>query len=212
MYDTLVIWACWATVIPTAPQQTTPRIQFTVKEEKDDKLSFFDVLVTKEEGRLLTSVYWKPTHTERYIPYHTHYHLRTAMSSHMWDRTCNICHPIRMQQKMDHQNQVFQANGFQKPLQEGPSSPSFTYPWTLRTTTTRRCSQELVQPLHQGGLSEKIAKVCALLAVKPVFRPMRTLKKEVMQVQTRTPEQKQTGVAYEIPCKDCSEVYVWETN
>ena len=55
------------------------------------------------------------------------------------------------------------------------------------------------------------AKVCAPLGVKPVFRPKRTLKRELMQVKSRTPEQKQTGVVYKIPCKECPEVYVGET-
>ena len=32
-----------------------------------------------------------------------------------------------------------------------------------------------------------------------------------MQVKNRTPEQKQTGVVYEILCKDFPEVYVGET-
>ena len=45
-------------------------------------------------------------------------------------------------------------------------------------------------------------KVCVPLGVKPVFRPKKTLKRELMQVKNRTPEQKQTGVVYEIPCKD----------
>ena len=95
-----------------------PKIQFTVKEEKDDQLPFLDVLVTKEGGRLLTSVYRKPTHTERYIPYHSHHHPRTTTGvlRCMRDRARNICHPTKMQQKMDHLNQVFQANGFPENL------------------------------------------------------------------------------------------------
>ena len=61
------------------------------------------------------------------------------------------------------------------------------------------------------GLSKKIAMVCAPLEVKPVFRPKRTLKRELRQEKNMTPEQKQTGVVHEIPCKDCPEVYVGET-
>ena len=61
------------------------------------------------------------------------------------------------------------------------------------------------------GLSEKIVKVCVLLGVKPVFRPKRTLKRELIQVKNRTPEQKQTRVVYKVPCRDCPEMYVEET-
>ena len=49
------------------------------------------------------------------------------------------------------------------------------------------------------------------MGVKPVFRPMNTIKRDLMQVKNRTPEQKQTGVVYEVPCKDCPEGYVGET-
>ena len=40
---------------------------------------------------------------------------------------------------------------------------------------------------------------------------MKTLKRDLMQVKNRIPEQKQTRVVYEVPCKDCLEVYVGET-
>ena len=94
-----------------------PRIQFTVEEEKDDKLPFFDVLVTKEGGRLQTSVYWKPIHTEKYISYHSHHHPRTmGVLRCMGDRARNICHPTKMHKEMDHLNQMLQANGFQVTL------------------------------------------------------------------------------------------------
>ena len=35
-----------------------------IEEERDGKIAFLDVLVTKSSERVLTSVYWKGTHTE----------------------------------------------------------------------------------------------------------------------------------------------------
>ena len=49
------------------------------------------------------------------------------------------------------------------------------------------------------------------MRVKTVFRPMKTPKTELSKAKTRNPEQKQTGVVYDIPCKECPEVYVGET-
>ena len=159
-------------------------------------------------------MYWKPTHTKRYIPYHSHHNPRTTtrVLRCMRDRAHSICHPRKVQQEMDHLNQVFQVNGFPENLVK---KTLMTHA-LLRTAETSEPQQldkapkTLCTP-YIKGLNEKIAKVCVPLGVKPVFRPKKTLKRELMQVKNRTPEQKQTGVVYEIPCKDCSEVYVGET-
>ena len=119
--------------------------------------------VSKEGGRLLTSVYRKPTHTERYIPYHSHHHPRTTMGvlRCMRDRACSICHPTKMQQKTDHLNQVFQANGFpEKPGEEDPNDPPTTSPRNLGTRTTGRSTQGTVHPLHQGAKWEDSKGLC----------------------------------------------------
>ena len=64
-----------------------PGIQFTMEEESGCKLPFFDVLMTKKDDRLLTSVYQKPTHTERYIPFNSHHHRKTIMGVLRWQST-----------------------------------------------------------------------------------------------------------------------------
>ena len=215
--DTFVIWPHGPDRLRSFHQHLNkqhPKIQFTVEEEKDDQLPFLDVCVSKEGGRLLTSVYRKPTHTERYIPYHSHHHPRTTTGvlRCMRDRARSICHPTKMQQEMDHLNQVFQANGFPENLVKKTLT---THPPPLPETSEPQQQVDEAPKIlctpYIKGLSEKIAKVCAPLGVKPVFRPKKTLKRELMQVKNRTPEQKQTGVVYEIPCKDCPEVYVGET-
>ena len=130
----------------------------------------------------------------------------------MRDRARNICHPTKMQQEMDHLNQVFQANGFPENLVKKTLT---THPSPLpeRSPEPEQLDDapKILCTPYIRGLSEKIEKVCAPLGVKPVFRPKRTLKRELMQVKNRTPEQKQTGMVYNIPCEDCPEVYVGET-
>ena len=51
-----------------------PSIRFTMETEKDNKLAFLDTAVLREpDGRLTTSVYRKPTHTDQYLAYDSHH-------------------------------------------------------------------------------------------------------------------------------------------
>ena len=64
------------------------------------------------------AVYRKPTHTDRYIPYHSHHHPR-MLTGVMWgmrDRALRICDNTSKQPEMEHLARVFQANGFPEKL------------------------------------------------------------------------------------------------
>ena len=50
-----------------------PHIQFTVKIETDRQLPFLDLLRCEEDGSIFTSVYRKPTHTDRYLDFTSHH-------------------------------------------------------------------------------------------------------------------------------------------
>jgi hypothetical protein len=52
-----------------------PNIQFTMETEKDDKLTFLEVLVKKKlDGSLGQTVYRKPTHTDLYLHANSEHH------------------------------------------------------------------------------------------------------------------------------------------
>ena len=53
-----------------------PQIQFTREKESNNHISFLDVLVTKKDGAFETTVYRKPTHTNRYMHFSSHHHPR----------------------------------------------------------------------------------------------------------------------------------------
>ena len=51
-----------------------PTIRFTMETKNDNKIAFLDASVSREpDGRLTTSVYRKPTHTDQYLAYDSHH-------------------------------------------------------------------------------------------------------------------------------------------
>ena len=51
-----------------------PSIQFTLEREKGRHLPFLDLYVSRGvQGNLETSVYRKPTHTDKYLTFDSHY-------------------------------------------------------------------------------------------------------------------------------------------
>ena len=59
-----------------------PNIQFTTEDAKaDGSLPFLDTLIHKmPDNSLITSVYRKPTHTDLYLQWNSHYHLSAKYS------------------------------------------------------------------------------------------------------------------------------------
>ena len=46
-----------------------PHISFTIEHESNGQLPFLDTLISRDNERLNTDVYRKPTHTDRYLDF-----------------------------------------------------------------------------------------------------------------------------------------------
>ena len=84
-----------------------PAIKFTVEDNKEDgSIPFLDTIVKPEaDGTLSITVYRKPTHTDQYLQWDSHYHLSAKFSvihtlSHRAKTVCNK--PELLQQEKDH--------------------------------------------------------------------------------------------------------------
>ena len=160
-------------------------IKFTVEHEKENKLAFLDVQVTRTNNRLTKSVYRKPTHTDRYIPFHPHHHQRTVngVLRCMQDRATKICDPTSKQKEFQHSQAVFQANGF--PAELVRKTPSHQ----TRPTPPQPVYEDPAEPQkimclpYIRGLSERIERICTLLKVKAAFKPTKTLRQTLMNVK-----------------------------
>ena len=48
-------------------------IKFTIELENNGQIVFLDTLITREDGTIKVDVYRKPTNTDRYLDFHSHY-------------------------------------------------------------------------------------------------------------------------------------------
>ena len=49
-----------------------PHVTFTIEQEYEGRLAFLDTLTTRNNGTITSDVHRKPTHTDRYLDYHSH--------------------------------------------------------------------------------------------------------------------------------------------
>ena len=52
-------------------------ISFTIEQECNEKISFLDTLVSRNNGAISVDVYRKPTHTDRYLDFNSHHDKKT---------------------------------------------------------------------------------------------------------------------------------------
>ena len=128
-----------------------------------EKLAFLDIQVTRSLEGLTTSVYRKSTHTDRYIPFHSHHHQRTitGVLRCMRDRAHRICDPTWKEPELQHLQHIFQANGFPKELVR--KTLAHQPPSVTSSGTSDEPPKILCVP-YIRGLSEKLERVCTPLS------------------------------------------------
>ncbi|XP_046330471.2 uncharacterized protein LOC124114002 [Haliotis rufescens] len=93
--------------LTTSPVPTY--LLFTIEIEKDNRLPFLDVLVSRSPtNRIQTSVYRKPTHTDQYIHFNSNHPLRTktGINSTLTKRAINLS-TADPKPEIEHVRQVF---------------------------------------------------------------------------------------------------------
>ena len=67
-------------------------IKFTMEEESNEELAFLDTLLKRNNGEISVLVYRKPTHTDQYLHYSSHYQTscKESVVSSLFNRAYSI--------------------------------------------------------------------------------------------------------------------------
>ena len=115
--DTFVIWPHGREKLNAFLQHINslhPNISFTMEIEKDHKIAFLDVMIERENNRLKTTVYCKPTHTNLYLNFRSNHHprIKFGIVQCLKHRAKKICSEETVETELELLSKVFVANGY----------------------------------------------------------------------------------------------------
>ena len=104
-----------------------------------------------------------------------------------------------------HVKEALQANGY-KPWMFNLPPPQ------IRPPPDSQEKKVFPQPLpYLKGLTERLAKTFRKFDAKVYYKPINTIRSQLVHPKDKTPRDKKCAVIYQIDCADCEEVYVGET-
>ena len=181
-------------------------IKFTREEEHEGSLAFLDVLVTRTpEGLLQTTVFRKPTHTGRYLPFSSHHPLPQKLSipQTLFFRAENIIKEDEF--KKDEIGMIYNTliiNGY----------PRFHRKrWLTHSESESQQTKIITVVPYMQNLTEPVKRVLQQVGVGVAMKPVCVLSNIFCQPKDKVLGKEKSGLVCQISCRDCDAVYIGET-
>ena len=185
-------------------------IQFTLELENTNGygLPFLDTITSRRGTAVQVEVYRKPTHTDRYLDFHSHHPLRHKRSvvNTLLLRARKI--PSTGEGKLEETRRVkavLRENNY-------PSGFIKECERALATKSPKPTTNGFVALPYVKGVSERIGRVLKQQSLQVSYKPQRTINslfpRPKQQEETDRPS---SGVVYRINCSQCDFVYYGQT-
>ena len=185
-------------------------IQFTKEIEENGKLPFLDCLVSRDNNELRTTVYRKPTHTDRLLDqssYNPTSHKATTIKT-LTRRAQLVCDtPGSLRDENRYLERVFRKNNYNADFIRRniyrPTEADATYRNPTPVTT--------VTIPYIKGTSETISRILQPYNIRVAHKPTITLRQLLTNVKDKDEPNNRQGAVYKIRFSDCYASYIGET-
>ena len=183
-------------------------IQFTREVEENGKIPFLDCLVSRHDNKLQTTIYRKPTHTDRLLDqssYNPTSHKATTIRT-LTRRAQLVCDSTdSLTDESKYLDNVFSKNNY---------NPDFVkrnvYKNNEPNTTNAKPVTTATIP-YIKGTSETIARILQPYDIRVAHKPITTLRQLLTNVKDKDEPNDRQGAVYKIKCCDCQASYIGET-
>ena len=183
-------------------------IQFTREVEENGKIPFLDCLVSRHDNKLQTTIYRKPTHTDRLLDqssYNPTSHKATTIRT-LTRRAQLVCDSTdSLTDESKYLDNVFSKNNY---------NPDFVkrnvYKSNEPNTTNAKPVTTATIP-YIKGTSETIVRILQPYNIRVAHKPITTLRQLLNNVTDKDESNDRQGAVYKIKCCDCQASYIGET-
>ena len=179
----------------------SPIVQFTVEIEKDRSLPFLNVQITRNANNTLrTTIYQKPTHTNRYLQSDSHHprHHKLAAAKSVFNRVdTHISNVTDKRIQRREIKKVLSFNGFPIKFSRYKKAYKHTSP-----DSQHSFSAFTTLPYIQG-VSDKIQRVLNSVGGKVALKPLLTIFRYLLSLKDPMLTSEKSCLIHKIPCNDC---------
>ena len=185
-------------------------IQFTKEIEENGKIPFLDCLVTRDNNKLRTTIYRKPTHTDRLLDqssYNPTSHKATTIRT-LTRRAQLVCDsPDSLTDENKYLDNVFNKNNYNRDFIRHNTYRN-SEPNATNTNATPVTTATIP---YIKGTSETIARILQPYDIRVAHKPITTLRQLLTNVKDKDEPSDRRGAVYKIKCCDCQATYIGET-
>ena len=185
-------------------------IQFTKEIEENGKIPFLDCLVTRDNNELRTTIYRKPTHTDRLLDqssYNPTSHKATTIRT-LTRRAQLVCDsPDSLTDENKYLDNVFNKNNYNRDFIRHNTYRN-SEPNATNTNATPVTTATIP---YIKGTSETIARILQPYNIRVAHKPITTLRQLLTNVKDKDEPSDRRGAVYKIKCCDCQATYIGET-
>jgi len=206
------------------------RIQFTIERESNYTLPFLDMSIKRAADKLITKVYRKDTHTQKYIHWRSNCSKNCKLGIlkgliHRAHLLCDLKEDLLSELNL--LKDVFISNGYPSKLVERTMNNSWKEELEKQLKALIREQNEenmyaeqeeekssYYDTLHVpyiAGLSEQLAKDLKVINVGVTFQRGRTVFDSICKLKPSSHRDDKKNLIYCLGCKCCDQIYLGET-
>jgi len=183
-------------------------INFTMEKEKNGSIAFLDTLITRlEHGQLSTKVYRKPTHTGKYLHFHSEHPLARKCAVlntllHQADKLCD--QESERKKEIDLVRSTLKQNGYPDKLLYRKKSAN-------ATKSQEHETRGLAILPYLPGLTDKIKRCLTTNKIQVTSKPVRKVGNLLTSIKDPVDIKSRQGIVYSIAYRHCNKRYIGET-